>query len=70
LCEACGLLVVSMAPRNRSLSELRSHAGLSMRKSDEDQVAVADGTMMLDDDETHGFFAKGRDFESVGDAHM
>lgn len=29
---------------------------------------IADGTYTVDDD-TQGFFAKGREFESVGDAH-
>ena len=32
------------------------------------QDGIAAGTHQIDDD-TQGFFAKGREFESVGDAH-
>lgn len=31
--------------------------------------SIADGTFKVDDDAEHSFFAKGRDFEAVGDAH-
>lgn len=33
------------------------------------QDEIADGVHQVDDDNVHGFFAKGRDFEGVGDAH-
>ena len=33
------------------------------------QDEIVDGVHQVDDDNVHGFFAKGRDFESVGDAH-
>lgn len=42
----------------------------SFRTSFKMQENIANGTHSVTDDEHHGFFAKGRDFESVGTAHQ
>ena len=42
---------------------------MRMQHSFGKQDSIADGMHQVSDDDTHGFFAKGRDFESVGTAH-
>ena len=46
-------------------ASLRPRRSLSRLVEDE----VANGTATVADDEHLGFFQKGRDYESVGDAH-
>ena len=47
----------------------RSTTGALLRKAAQDQEKVNNGTHQITDDGHHGFFAKGRELESVGTAH-
>ena len=54
----------------QDLTKPRSNtSGVTWRKSVAEQEDIVNGTHQIHDDRTHGFFAKGRELESVGDAH-